>query len=405
MFCLNGWCLGDQDNWLQRRASAEWTRRFQGVADSFENPNVRFSAPFLFASGIRQRTPGWVSWITAMQKATSQVSIEMMSHLAKFVDALESHGCSPRVIGDDRGRARCPGSYHRRGDKKASLGFTGLPDKVIFNCFVCRSPGKPGILKALDLTYADLFAASSIPRQVFNARRQRVEAYVYEDIDGHLLSEKLRYEPKSFKWRSPRAAGGFDWRKAAGVSLYRLPHLIDMRLVIVVEGERAVNRLVSLGFAATCPPAGCNVWQESYTDALWRAGVMVVVTIHDNDRPGREHAMRVVQACHGYRPALVVPDTTEEPWGEWPNATLEDPEVQPMRAKLLTLDDLPHTGDICDWLDPGHSVEELTELIRTAPDLDEAKRAKQEHRRRVDRDRQRRHRAKIKATQPRRRSA
>ena len=321
----------------------------------------------------------------------------MTSHLAKFIDALTRKGCRPRHEHGEQRRAHCPGPGHRRGDIRPSLGVWGHPDKVIFNCFVCGKAraAKDAILEALDLAWADLYAPSSAPTPATKpCRRHLVATYRYEDIDGCLLSEKRRYPPKDFRWRSPRPGGGFDWTKAEGVTLYRLPHLIDARLVVVVEGEKAVHRLVGLRFAATCPPTGSGKWVQDYTDALWRVGAVVVVVIGDYDRSGRQHAGRVVRACHGYQPTSCTPLVTDEPWGSWPCATLDDPEVQPLRAKLLTLDDLPYRGDICDWFDAGHTAAELHKLIQTAPDLDELKHAKQEHRRRVDRDRQRKHLAK-----------
>lgn len=200
------------------------------------------------------------------------------------------------------------------------------------NCFVCGRAGKPEILQALGLSLSDLFAASFARAQPpKRQRRRRVETYRYEDINGHLLAEKVRYEePKSFRWRSPRPGGGSDWKKAEGITLYRLPHLIDQRLVLVVEGEKAVNRVVSLGFAATCPPTGSNVWTEEYADALWRAGAMIVVVLNDNDLPGRKHTQRVARLCHGYQAAAFISSTQEDPWGSWPCATIKT--TQPRRG-------------------------------------------------------------------------
>ena len=69
--------------------------------------------------------------------------------------------------------------------------------------------------------------------------------------------------------------------------------------------------------------------------------------------------------------------------------------VQPLRAKLLELEDIPHQGDVCDWLDAGHTAAELQVLIDAAPDLDEIEQAKREHKRRLARERQRRHRGRL----------
>lgn len=181
--------------------------------------------------------------------------------------------------------------------------------------------------------------------------------------------------------------------KTEGVSLFRLPHLIDVTRVLVVEGEKKVSRLAKDGFVATCAPSGASVWLEAYTEILWRVGVHEVVVIPDNDRPGHKHARRVVEACHGFRPDFMeFSIEPEDPWGAWPSAEPGDAEVQPLRAKLLELEGLPHGGDVCDWLDAGHTVDELRALIDAAPDLDEIAQEKQEHQRRLARERQRRHR-------------
>ena len=250
----------------------------------------------------------------------------MTKHLARVISALERHGCRPQHERDEQWRAHCPGPCHRRSDLRPSLGIKGLPDKVIFYCHVCRGAGKAEILNALGLTYADFFAPSSAPVLVrVNRRRRRINDYRYTDIDGRLLAVKVRYEPKDFRWQSPRPGGRSEWKKAEGVTLYRLAHLIDERLVLVVEGEKSVGRLTGLGFVATCPPSGSSMWLEVYAEVLWRAGAHEAVVIPDNDRPGRDHARRVVETCHGFRPTFrefsVEP---EEPWSTWPRAEPED---------------------------------------------------------------------------------
>jgi hypothetical protein len=269
-----------------------------------------------------------------------------------------------------------------------------LVDKVIFNCFFCRGAKEP-ILQALGLSFADLFAESSRPLRA-TGRRRRIAEYHYEDINGELLSTKCRYEPKSFRWQSPApsGSGAVRWKKSDGVTLYRLPQLVDASHVLVVEGEKSVDRLFSIGFTATCPPSGAGAWPKAFSEALWRAGSQVAVVIGDNDRPGDQHAGRVVRALHRFRPtSFGLLGGTEEPWASWPVAVSSDPEVQPLQAKLLRLSDLPYHGDVCDWLDRGHTADELRDLIQAAPDPDEIAQAKKHRERELARHRQRRCRA------------
>ena len=321
----------------------------------------------------------------------------MTDHLARVIGALEGHGCRPRHEHGEQWRARCPGPCHSRGDVRPSLGVKGLPNKVLMNCFVCGQAGKREILNALDLDLSDLFAPSAaLPPRAGRPRRRRVDVYPYENIDGDLQSEKWRYEPKDFRWYSPLPDGGSSPTKAEGVTLYRLPHLIDARLIVVVEGEKSVGRLTSLGLVSTCPPSGASSWDDAFTDDLWRAGAIEVVVVPDNDRRGRDHATRVVQACHGFRAVFTeFSGEPEAPWDTWPCAEFQDEEVQPLRAKLLELEGIPYRGDVCDWIDAGHTAAELRGLIDAASDLDEIEQAKQERKRRLARERQRRRRERL----------
>lgn len=320
----------------------------------------------------------------------------MTPHLWATISALERNGCRPKETGAGKWRAHCPGPSHARGDVRPSLGVTGVGDRVLLNCFVCGSAGKAAILRSLGLTYRDLFSASAQQSEPHTKKRRQVAVYSYDAVTGECLAEKLRYEPKAFRWRSPDPdnPGRFISRRLPSVPPYRLPHLIDARVVVIVEGEKAVDRLVAEGIVATCPPSGAMKWPDSYTDALWRAGAERVVVIPDNDSSGRRHGDRVVQACHGYQPASLLPSTTTTaPWTSWPCAEVTDPEVAPLWAAQLTLDDLPYRGDVYDWFEVGHTADELRALLTTAKDSDTMAQEKQEREKRLARDRQRRCRA------------
>ncbi len=315
-------------------------------------------------------------------------------HLERVVSALERHGCRPKHTGEERWRAHCPGPAHARKDVRPSLGVMGLPDKVLLHCFVCRRSGTAEILRTLGLRMADLFAESAVPTRTGTTKRECVATYQYDDIDGELLGEKIRYTSKRFGWQSPDPDNPRQVipRKATGITLYRLPHLIDARVVVVVEGEKAVDRLVAEGFVATCPSAGAATWTEAYTDALWRAGAWVAIVIPDNDRIGREHADRVVRLCHEYQPLSFLhrsPMATA-PWASWTCAEATDPEVQPLRAAVLTLSNIPHHGDVYDWFELGHTADELQELILSVKDPTMIKHEQHERKKRLARDRQRR---------------
>src|SRR6516225_8942013 len=87
-------------------------------------------------------------------------------------------------------------------------------------------------------------------------RKRIVAAYDYRDESGELLFQVVRFEPKDFRQRRPNGHGGWTCQvKGTRQVPYRLPELIAASLetpVWIVEGEKDVDRLASLGFAATC---------------------------------------------------------------------------------------------------------------------------------------------------------
>lgn len=164
------------------------------------------------------------------------------------------------------------------------------------------------------------------------SKRTIVATYDYTDELGTLLFQSVRYDPKDFRQRRfepghPDAdREGHVW-KLDGVRrvLYRLPDILKAakagRTVYVVEGEKDVHALESLGLPATCNAGGAAAkWREEYSAALKGAKVVI---IPDNDEPGRKHA-RAVEAslkAHG------IPVT------------------------VLHLDGLPEHGDVSNWMD------------------------------------------------------
>ncbi|MEE9201815.1 MAG: AAA family ATPase [Dehalococcoidia bacterium] len=121
--------------------------------------------------------------------------------------------------------------------------------------------------------------------------------------------------------------------------LYRLPELLAASpgaLVFVVEGEKDADRLASLGLVATTSPMGAGKWRDAYATVL--KGSKVVI-IPDNDPPGKDHADDAARSIAGEAATL----------------------------KMVELPGLPAKGDITDWLDAGHTKEELLALVETMP--------------------------------------
>ena len=74
------------------------------------------------------------------------------------------------------------------------------------------------------------------------------------------------------------------------------PNELGPRMMIV-EGEKDVDRLRKLKWPATCNSGGAGKWRAGHTRALRDASVTNVTIIADNDPPGATHARAVASLC------------------------------------------------------------------------------------------------------------
>lgn len=170
------------------------------------------------------------------------------------------------------------------------------------------------------------------------SERRVVTVYPYRDATGKLVYQLVRYDPKDFEFQRP------DGRPLPATRrrhlLYRLPELLaaeSSRTVFVVEGEKDVDRLWSVGLVATCNEGGGGKgkWSAAHSKPLRGRAVGI---IPDYDKTGEEHAQDV--ARHVQRFASVV--------------------------KMVCLAYLPQKGDVSDWLDARGTPSRLESLFAEA---------------------------------------
>ena len=260
-----------------------------------------------------------------------------MSNLTfrQVLDTLTHLGCQPTRSGAET-IAYCP--LHEadgRGHKKSLTVREGDRVPVVVHCHAgCDSKA---LLKVLGLHAVP--PTANIPT-----------VYPYRTADGREVRQKLRYEPKDFKIRHPDA-GRWVYKAGSGPAvLYRLPEVraaIQSRETIyLVEGEKDADRVAGLGLVATtniegaAQPGQTPKWRRDYTEQL--AGATCVVLLPDNDPQGRAHMAHIGQQLIGKVQEIVVVDL----------------------GKLYP--ELKDKGDVSDWLDAGHTVEELLEQVARA---------------------------------------
>jgi hypothetical protein len=166
--------------------------------------------------------------------------------------------------------------------------------------------------------------------------RRVAAVYDYRDGNGATVYQVVRFEPKGFAQRLPDGTWGLN--KARRLP-YRLPELLaapSETMVFIPEGEKDADRLVEVGLTATCNSGGAGKWLVEFN--AYFAGRDVVV-LADNDGPGLAHAEDVARnLC---------------PVGR--------------RVRVVWLPSLQPKGDVSDWLDAGHTLDELYSIIEQTP--------------------------------------
>ncbi|AGK95180.1 phage/plasmid primase, P4 family [Clostridium pasteurianum] len=263
----------------------------------------------------------------------------------------------------DTCKATCP--CHQ--DREASLSISHKQDKTLLTCHAgCTTRD---ILEKVGLKMSDLWDQPLQGKS--NSFNNNIAAiYQYKDENGKVLYEKVRFNPKRFTQRRSidgatvwgldggtyfqTYTGSNNWSKRERKNsvtrefpkqepvIYNLPEVIkavkNKETIFLVEGEKDSDNLVKLGFTATCNFDGASKsvqkqkWRENYNPYFKGANV---VLIPDNDGAGRHHMRYIAESLKSYVSTI----------------------------KMIEFQGMPDKSDISDWLDEGHTKEELLKLI------------------------------------------
>ena len=193
--------------------------------------------------------------------------------------------------------------------------------------------------KAAPKPITDRLESTMKPTEEKPVKARVVACYDYRAEDGSLLFQVQRFEPKQFVQRRPDGDGWQYKVKGTRQVPYRLPELVAAPLsstVYIVEGEKDVDRLASLGLVATCNAGGAGKWKSCHAEHLKDR---TVILIPDNDDAGREHVQKVAKSLKGIA----------------------------AHVRILELPGLPEKGDVSDWLDTGGTLEQLAAMPTVSP--------------------------------------
>jgi 5S rRNA maturation endonuclease (ribonuclease M5) len=202
----------------------------------------------------------------------------------------------------------CPVTQHKRGHRPVML----YPATQSWSCHDCKVGGSviDWIMREKNISAA---AALRILGGGSNGLSEPAAKYDYTNESGKLLFQVCRFDPKDFRQRRPDGNGGFVWNlKDVRRVLYRLAEVIKAQTVCVCEGEKDADKLVQLGFTATCNPCGAGKWREDYSETLRGKDVMI---FGDNDEPGQAHVKQVVESLTGVAKSIkriALPDACKD---------------------------------------------------------------------------------------------
>lgn len=243
----------------------------------------------------------------------------------KIEQALQHSGCTFKTKGDGL-QSQCPCPGHE--DNEPSLSITENKDGKI-GVYCHAGCATEDILKALGFNYEILF-----PKKKEKSRI--VAEYEYTDENGKLLYQAVRFHPKKFVQRKPKAGGGWDWNlKGVKRVIYNLPAVLyqikNEKPVFLVEGEKDANALIKRNICATTVPMGAGKWQTDFNPYFKDAELII---LPDNDRPGKKHAVEVTEQLLNTAKSI----------------------------RIVSLPDLKTKEDVSDWLARGGTAEELLEI-------------------------------------------
>jgi len=284
--------------------------------------------------------------------SNSNEKVQSTSPLNKFLTRFD--GVKETPSGH---QALCP--VH--DDTQQSVSIKAENRRVLIKCHAgCDTEA---IVTALGLEMSDLFADDVDPSWK-PWEGTEVAVYTYKDAAGNPRFQVVRYEirdpthpafgEKKFLQRRyepdhPDAGEkgcpeGYVWGlQDVDRVLYDLPTVLsaveNAEIVWIVEGEKDVLTLKDRGMVATCIPGGAFTGND--LEKKLPAGIIAplegadVVVIPDNDEPGYQFARAV-----GTRLFETV-----------------------KRVRIAELPDVPKGGDVTDYLENGHTADDLRDLV------------------------------------------
>lgn len=230
-----------------------------------------------------------------------------------------------KKVGTNQFTALCP--CHNDTRNSLSIGVSDDGNCTLIHCFAGCDTVE--ILREVGLEMKDLY----VNIKTDDVQILRETEYLYHTENGELSYKKIRKDysdgKKTFSFQTPDGKYGLNGKPH---ELYNLPAILSSDMIFFVEGEKCADIINQSGYTATTLDSGANSrWNSRYTNYLQNKNIIIVP---DNDIPGFKYAKKILDN---------LPST---------------------RVKILP--DISEKEDIFDWIEAGHTMEEVLNL----PDFD-----------------------------------
>ena len=230
-----------------------------------------------------------------------------------------------KKVGTNQFTALCP--CHNDTRNSLSIGVSDDGNCTLIHCFA--GCGTADILREVGLEMRDLYVnIKSNDVQILKETE-----YLYHTENGELSYKRIRKDysngKKTFYFQTPDGNYGLNGKSH---ELYNLQGVLSSDMVFFVEGEKCADIINQSGYTATTLDSGADSrWNSRYTNYLQNKNIIV---IPDNDMPGFKYAKKILDNLPS--------------------------------ARVKVLPDISEKEDIFDWIEAGHTIEDVLNL----PDFD-----------------------------------
>ena len=259
---------------------------------------------------------------------------------------------TPRGISRFGGVAPCPQTcaHGNREDRNPSFSVSQKGSKILINCKagLCTQPEAIDGLRALGLWHEKATEVQEVTTQdpsPFEAVPDNKPDQEWEYTDGgkvYAIHARWNFPDgtKKIRWRLPSGtySEGLGDLRLESLPLYGADLLADptreSEPVYFVEGEKCADILRKNNLIGVSAGSGSS--GRKFGSMLQPLAGRVCYILPDNDSSGRKYALAVRNELRS-----ICKEVT-----------------------IVTLEGLPHKGDIVDWIDAGHTTGELLDQIK-----------------------------------------